>query len=189
MARASAREWLFDGRGAFASGCRRTAGAGAQKGDARSVSELALHRTHASAQGWFWAAPFALGWPRPKLAGIHCFRLVGNLFPLSVDRPRAGRARARGSGTLGTVAVELWSVVDRIAYQKLPKCALGVWWGGIGLFLYGSVLVPTVHPARKPEPGVKTRVSSQNKAGLRLRRARVSFVAVTLARSALQRIL
>ena len=30
--------------------------------------------------------------------------------------------------------------------------ALGVWWGGIGLFLDGYVLVPTVHPARKPEP-------------------------------------
>ena len=63
--------------------------------------------------------------------------------------------------------MELWSVVDRIAYQKAAKVrlwgALGVWWDGIGLFLDGYVLVTTVHPARKPEPGL--RVSSQNRAG------------------------
>ncbi len=69
--------------------------------------------------------PFELGRHRPKLAGIHCFRLVGNLFPLSVDRPWAGRTRAYGPGTLGIVEVELWSIFVRIAYQKLPKCACG----------------------------------------------------------------
>jgi hypothetical protein len=67
--------------------------------------------------------PFELGRHRPKLAGIHCFRLVGNLFPLSVDRPWAGRTRAYGPGTLGIVAVELWSICDRVDGQRLPTCA------------------------------------------------------------------
>ena len=57
--------------------------------------------------------------------------------------------------------------------------ALGVWWGGIGLFLDGYVLVPTVHPARKPGPVSES--PSQNKAGLRLRLARVSFIAIDAA--------
>ena len=61
--------------------------------------------------------------------------------------------RAGGPGALGTVAVELSSIIDRMPIKELPKCAcgarLGVWRDGIGLFLDGYVLVPTVE---KPEP-------------------------------------
>ena len=118
------RECRFDGLAAFASVRRRTAGAGARKGEARAVNKLHDEALRPQRARVFWAAPFELVWPRPKLAGIHCFRLVGNVFPLSVDRPWAGRTRAYGPGALGTVAAELWSAVDRIAYQKLPK---GAW--------------------------------------------------------------
>ena len=39
--------------------------------------------------------------------------------------------------------------------------ALGVWGGGIGLFLHGSVLAATVHPAKKPDPGSESRVKTR----------------------------
>ena len=61
------REWLFDGRGAFASLRRRTAGAGARKGDARSVNELALHETQARRARVVLAAPLRLGGPGQRL--------------------------------------------------------------------------------------------------------------------------
>ena len=61
------RECRFDGRGAFASGCRRTAGAGARKDDARSVNELALHETQARRARVVLAAPLRLGGPGQRL--------------------------------------------------------------------------------------------------------------------------
>ena len=74
--------------------------------------------------------------------------------------------RAYGLFTLGTVAVELSSIIDRMPIKELPKCAcgarLGVWRDGIGLFLDGYVLVPTVigekTRALGPELRVKTRL-------------------------------
>ena len=106
------RECRFDGLAAFASVRRRTAGAGARKGDARSVNKLALHETQARRARVVLAAPFEVVWPRPKLAGIHCFRLVGNLFLREDGVSWAGGPRAGGSGALGTAAVELWSIAE-----------------------------------------------------------------------------
>ena len=56
--------------------------------------------------------PFEAGWPRPKLAGIHRFRLVGNLFLGKAECNWGGWPRAHGSDALGTVAVELSSIAE-----------------------------------------------------------------------------
>ena len=60
------RECRFDGLAAFASVRRRTAGAGAQKGDARSVNELALHPTHARRARVVLGCPLSLCGPGPS---------------------------------------------------------------------------------------------------------------------------
>ena len=122
-ARASAREWLFDAR---LQSCLVRKGSAARRrgkrGDARWATSWRCAQTRVGARR-FWAAPFELVWPRPKLAGIHCFRLVGNRFPRKAWCFWVVMVRAYGPGTLGIVAVELSSIVDRIAYEKLPKCA------------------------------------------------------------------
>ena len=77
---ASARECRFDGLAAFASVRRRTAGAGARKGEARVVNKLHDEALRPQRARVVLGCPFELVTTKPKLAGIHCFRLVGNLF-------------------------------------------------------------------------------------------------------------
>jgi len=93
----------------------------------------------------------------------------------------AGRSRAYGSGTLGTVAVELSSICDRIA-SKAAKVrlwrGLGVWWDGIGLFLDGSL---AAERSKKPDTG-QSLDSSQNAAGHRS--SGVSFIVLDAGPSA-----
>ena len=73
-------------------------------------------------------------------------------FPCKSGAASSWNDAGGGPGALGTVAVELGSIVDRIAYQKAAKVrlggALGVWWDGVGLFLDGYVPVPTGRKTR-----------------------------------------
>ena len=152
-----------------------------KRGDARWARSWRCTRHEHGARG-FRAAPFEAGCHRSMLAGIHCFRLVGNLFLGKGRCVWAGRSRAYGSGTLGTVAVELSSICDRIA-SKAAKVrlwrGLGVWWDGIGLFLDGSLAAEF----RKNPTLVRVSIdSSQNAAGHRS--SGVSFIALDAGPSA-----
>ena len=82
-----------------------------KRGDARWATSWRCAQTRVGARGCS-GLPFELVWPRPKLAGIHCFRLVGNLFLREDGVSWAGGPRAGGSGALGTAAVELWSIAE-----------------------------------------------------------------------------
>ena len=61
-------------------------------------------------------------------------------FPCKSGAASSWNDAGGGPGALGTVAVELGSIVDRFAYKAANGrlCgALGVWGDGIGLFLDG----------------------------------------------------
>ena len=115
-------ECRFDGLGEYVPCACRPAGAGAYKGEQRAANKLALPETQASRRAGVLGCPdLRLGVTGPSYLNSRFLRAGCRFGGWLTCQGKVGRR----SLCLGTGAVELWSIVARIAYQKLPKGACG----------------------------------------------------------------